>query len=128
MPQAPNLEPFEYVLKEERGLLPEKQTRFHLRPLRFREWEQIQKRKATYTKDDGVQLDLDAGTLARRVLNWGLLGWDNFPGAPAFQRVNEQGRDIVPDHMLDLVTPWANELANAITERTVVSEESAKNS
>jgi hypothetical protein len=128
MPQAPSFEPFEYILEDERELPPERQAKFLLRPLKFREFEQIGKRTVSFDKGGQTQFDLDQLGIARKVLNFALLGWENFEGAPKFQRVTEHGRDIVPDHMLDLVAPWAIELTNAVTERSKLTEQSAKNS
>jgi hypothetical protein len=67
--------------------------------------------------------------LARKILNAGLMGWRNFrddKGTEVEFRTQAKG-DRLGEDILDLIQPWAIELSNAITERTTLTEQDAKN-
>ena len=115
MPVAPTLGEFNYTLKgDDTG------TVFRLRTLSWME------------REDAVGDGNSSLATIRKALNYGLIGWENFRredgSEVVFRRVDEGKRQVLPKEMLDLVQPWAIELANAIFERTRFTEDHAKNS
>ena len=140
MAVARRLVSFTYILKDDREAPEERQTQFHLRPLTYKEQEQIS--PSAVQRNDDMEITISPMTMARKVLNFALEGWDNFcdqDGNPVeFERANEQppaygGKNrraitFIPDHLFDLLTPYALELTNAITDRSDISEDLGKNS
>lgn len=132
MATAQAFDEFEYVLKSDRDKPLEEQTVFRLKPLSFREKSECERVEITVDRDGHSHHAIDRMGLARKVLTYGLCGWRNLldaQGKPVeFRRVSEGGRFALPEDMLNLILPWAVELANAITDRSEVTEEAAKNS
>jgi hypothetical protein len=129
---APALGEWDYVLKEERELPEGEKTTWILGPLTFRDWEEIVGKSLRSDIDGGIHVAVNAMTQARKVLNRGLRGWRNFrreDGSEVqFRTVDENGRRILPEEVLDAVARYAIELANAITEGSRLSEGVVKNS
>lgn len=139
MAVAPKLVPFDYVLIEDREKEPDQQTIWHLRPLTYEEREITQ--PTIETSGEEVKVSIKAMTLARKVLNFGLEGWDNYCDGEGreleFSKANEsfpyggkkgrQKREFLPDYVMDLIAPHALELSNAVTEASQLREDAAKN-
>lgn len=128
MPTVPTYEEFEYVLREERDLPPEKRAVFRLRPLRYKESEAAHRVEFRQDEIAGAVLVSEPMRMARRVLNLGLLGWSGVVDAEGHEVPFRRNGKTIPEEILDLIAPWAVELSNAITEKTEVTEEQAKNS
>jgi len=124
--RAPLLCEFDYVLKADRDLPAEERTTFRLRPLTFREREDISTTEAI-DAGEGTKIAINRFTITRKILNYGLVGWKNllsFQGTPLeFARTN----GVLSDTTLDSIQDCATEIANAITERSQVDKELAKN-
>lgn len=128
MPVAFTLTEFEYILECDKNSPPDKQTRFRLRPLGIKERGEVERTEFAQSGDE-TRLVSDRIGIALKILQFGLLGWENLAdesGPVHFQDVRENGRRIIPTHVLNLITPWVIELANAITERTRLSEDQQK--
>jgi len=110
---------WDYVLREDRGLPPDKQTIFKLKALSSEEFFAIQ----------NIQYTNGFGTANQSVLIIGLVGWENF--------LDNQGQ-AVPFNLedgacaqenLDRLTPAIMmELIGAIRKRNELSEDEIKNS
>lgn len=142
MARAPSMTPFDYVLEAERELPKNEQTIFHLRPLTWRELEQVE-RGAKMSMDvsggEAKKMDLETNRLkfCRSILNYGLLGWENLLDEGGnevhFEKASEKPaygrrREFLPDEMLDCIFPWAEELADAVSSSSKVDRGTAKNS
>lgn len=131
MAVALTITPFDYVLKDDRNRPPEEQTVFRLRPLHAKEKQEVERTEWKAAGGEALMVS-DRTGLAIRILNCGLLGWSNLRDAEGneveFAEVKENNRRILPSHILDRITPWLTELANAVYERTELSEEQKKNS
>lgn len=131
MPVARAFLEFDYVLKSERDLPPEKQTVFRLKPLTLREQSECERVDVWVDKSGAGHQVMDRKELARKQLTFGLVGWRNFLDengkAVEFRRVSEGNRFALPEETLNLITPWAVEIANAIDEASEISETAAKN-
>jgi len=118
---------FDYVLRRDRHLADEMRTVFRLRTLSYAEMELLS--SAEVISDQVMRVN--PLFKARRILNYGLMGWErlvNRSGSPIECKVcQENGRRWIPDQILDYLLPDAIELANAITERSRLTEEQAKN-
>ena len=128
---APMTGEWDYVLREERELPPEKRTVWRLGSLAFRDLEEIVGRAVGVGAGGEVTVTSNPMVQARRILNRGLRGWSNFKRPDGsdvqFRSVEENGRRILPEEVLDAVTLFAIELANAITEGAKLTEEQRKN-
>lgn len=122
---------FDYVLHEDRHREEELQTIFHLRTLSWAELELVSSQDIIQEPGGNQLIRANHLQKARRILNYGLLGWERFrraDGSPVdFKACQENGRRWIPDQILDCLHPMAVELANAITERSRLTEEQAKN-
>lgn len=151
MPRTPppTREEFEYILREERDLPAEEQTVFGLRTLTYREKEIATQARVTLDataarrarrggksleeleKDAVITQDASGLGSARRLLNFGLLYFRNYPdGNGGELKVEADGdglRRELTDRTLDAIERWAIELANAVTERGSLTEEQQKN-
>jgi len=131
MLRKPSFEPFDYVPRALRDRPEEERVTFHLRRLSWNEKAALGKRARLRMDDQGnieaLETDL---TIARRVLDLGLLGWDGEgeDGSLRCERRREKGRDVLTDDVLDAIEPYAIELANAIERGSELSEEAEKNS
>lgn len=132
MAYAPMTGEWEYVLREDRKLPPEEQTTWILGGLTYRDMEYIMSRALGVDGDGAVSVTTNAQAQARRVLNRGLRGWKNYRRQDGsqieFRSVDEGGVRILPEEILDTLYPHAIELANAITERSRLTERQEKNS
>jgi len=119
MPVAPTLGTFEYTCESDRALDPEQRTVFQLRTLTWME------------REDAVGDGQSTLAITRRVLNFALLGWKNFRDSDgsevAFRRELNGKREILPQEILDRVQGCGVELANAVLDRTKVTEAQARN-
>ena len=123
-------ERYPYVLKRERSLPVEGQTRFFLRPLTCEELASLEDNSVRFN----VQTDemrVQSGTTLIRTLQLGLVGWENFGGAE-FKVTTIGGtktvRTEVTKECLDLLSPAdRRELANAITEQNRLTEDDRGN-
>lgn len=131
---VPKMTEFDYVLKEERELPESEQTVFRLRPLTYREHEDIERgsKVAFERKTDRAEVLAETKAVARRVLNLGLVGWRNLRDEEGheveFRRLEKKGSFSLPEEALDILSGVANELSNAITERSALTKEASKNS
>jgi hypothetical protein len=128
MAKAPSLQEWDYVLEEDRAKPECEQTVFRLRPLKFREYQESHRSTFHGGEDGTLIFDQDQMGRAAKVLNCGLLGWTNFAteDGAAIEFRREKGR--IPDDLLDVLRDWVVELANAITERSGLGKDAAKNS
>lgn len=129
MARASRIGEFDYVLKEDRDLDESEQTVFHLRTLSYDESEAVA--NAARVREDGIDLG-SMLTSARRALNFGLLGWENFPDddgkdAP-FSATGKGLRRRLSEKTLTAVRKHAIEIAEAITNGSELSEDEQKNS
>ncbi|MFH0903183.1 MAG: hypothetical protein V2A73_21350 [Pseudomonadota bacterium] len=119
---------FEYILERERELPPEAQTTWLLRTLTYAETRSVMKTEVILAQSGDQKLNIDRMGVAASVLSCGLRGWRNLQDGEGGQHVFVRAVDgSLPPKVLDLVAEFAVELANAITERSVVSKEHAKN-
>ncbi len=118
MPVAPTLGQFTYVCKCDKDLPVSEQTVFKLRTLHWKE------RESLFGEQNGL-------AIARRVLNWALLGWSNFKDADGndfeFRRVDEGKHQVLPAEILDRLVIWSDEIATEVMNRTTITEEQARN-
>jgi hypothetical protein len=120
---------FEYVLEADRDLPAERQTTWILKVLNWDENRQLEKSewKPPTRRGASAVMVTDPKAIQRRALDFGLLGWRNFKNregkAVEFQRDNGK----VPGEVLDMIAPYAAELANAITDRAIQTPEDVKN-
>lgn len=133
MPIAPPVsEEFDYTLKSERDIPKGTATVFRLRTLSYLEREEIARQEWKQGKDDEIKLVSDQLGLARRILSMALLGWSRFKdkaGNDVEFTVESSGpRRALSPSTLARIAPWAVEIANAVTLRSQVSEDLAKNS
>jgi len=123
MAKRPVLVPFDYVLRTDRDLPAEEQTIWHLRPVTASEWEII---------EHAQRLDnAEYHAHARMILDYGLLGWSNYDGDPGrveAPRKKVGSRLCLEASILDQISPYIFELAQAITETRFLDAESRKNS
>lgn len=130
---VPKLTEFDYVLKDERDLPPEEQTVFRLRPLTYREHEEIERgqKVAFDRKSEKSEMLAEQKVLSRKILNLGLVGWRNLrdeDGAEIEFRKGGNGKgNTIPEELFDLLAPVANELSNAITEHGRLGRDVSKN-
>jgi len=129
MPTVPLLTEFDYVLREERELPPEKRATFRLRPLKYREREEAERVELRQGPDGEPIVVSERLKIARKVLNLGLMGWSgvkDFEGKEIpFSRKGKKNE--IQEELLDYISSWATELANAITENARVTQEQEKN-
>lgn len=129
MPVAPTQKEFEYILERERDLPEAEQTVFQLKILGWRESRELE--RIPFYRRRGKSLEADTAAVYERALAFGLLGWRNFlddHGEPVeFEDMTANGNRKIPEHILDLLAPYAKELVDAITERADVSRDEAKN-
>src|SRR3990170_460493 len=76
--------PFAYVLKSDRSLPPDQQTRFQLRPLTYQEDVYLRDQTVVISEDGGGKVMM--GSRRNLRLRLGLVGWSNLRDA--------QGRDV----------------------------------
>lgn len=126
MPTVPSLEEFDYVLRDERDLPESKRTTFRLRPLRYKEREECERLE---WRDDpnGPVLITESLKVARKTLNAGLIGWTGLKDSAGNEIKFERNGKGIKEGLLDLIAPWANELANAITRGSSLAQDEAKN-
>lgn len=119
---------FEYVLEDERDLPVEEQTVWLLRPLTYREREEIERGSMVeFSGEHSVLLRGERHVYARKILDRGLEGWRNFRDADGkdvlFMKVNK----ALSEETLDAIKPYAIELSNAVTESSELRRAAAKN-
>lgn len=125
---------FDYVLREDREKPRAEQTVFRLRPLTFREQEELSHQRIGANPDQAereVWIDRDPMRTAREILNRGLMNWGNLQngaGTVDFEVRERKGKRELTEETLNAILPWWNELANEITQRSVLEEDTAKNS
>lgn len=130
---------FDYILDEERGLDPDRQTVWRLRALSYSERERVLGRVGSNIAGK-AQLGRYAHESIRDALRCGLLGWLNFPdpntGAEApFDTVAPGGNEawikrpaIPTDQTLELIPfEYWPELAQAIIHGSQLQEGDRKN-
>lgn len=127
MPVVFSLDEFDYILEEERELSPEAQGVFRLRPARYRDHEEITAIEYRAGPDGPIFL-AEGHKTWRKILNRGLVGWKNVRDQSGNEVQFSRTDKAVDEKCLDLIEPWARELADAITERSRVTREQAKNS
>lgn len=137
MPVAFSLTEFEYVLECDRSLPIDEQTVFLMRPLTVTERADVETKENALEVADGAKQIfrlLPEHDPARnlKAVRYGLLGWRNFHdknGKPVeFGEVKEGGRRAVPNHALNHISPWTDELGQEIRRRSTSSEDLSKNS
>ena len=129
MAKAATIGEFDYVLKADRDAPEEERTVFRLRTLSYEETESVT--QAARLGEDGINL----GSMmmsARRALNFGLLGWENFR-TPEGEEVqfSASGKGLrrrLSERTLTALRHHAIELTEAITNGSELSEEDEKNS
>ena len=128
----PTFTEFRYTLREEENLPEEERTVFMLKPLTFLEQELVAGSMTMRQTEDDVEIEMKPMERARRVLNFGLMDWQNFRDANGkevrFAVTEKNGRRRLEESTLDAISPWWIELSNAITERSPTAEGTAKNS
>lgn len=145
MAVARKMTPFDYVLLADREKPADEQTTWNMRPLTWAEMEEIEAATQFVVPRDGdgdIRYSPQQMKLARRVLSRGLTGWTNLRDEEGnqveFQKASEtqpiySGKrkrrvEFLPDELLDMIADDAVELANAITSRSKLERETAKNS
>ena len=124
---------FDYVLEEDRGLPINEQTTWKLKTLTLPELEACSDIREERSSDGAEVTQANFLCLARKVLNFGLQGFENYPGPdgrPVEFRAMGKGRDrrIAPE-VLDVIDPLhAAELAGAIFKGSKLDEATSKNS
>jgi hypothetical protein len=124
---------FDYILIADRELPVSSQTVFRLKRLTRKERELIGQIEYEVDQKGNRSFRSNPFERARKLLNFGLLGWSNFDAQDAngkpieFREVQEGDRRWLPDQILECVGEDSIELANAITEGAEVSQELAKN-
>jgi hypothetical protein len=117
-------EVFDYVLEEDRELLPEQQTLFKLRPLTLKQSIPIEDELGKHAASGGLPM----GTFNYKVLKAGLVGWENLVDDNGQPLVFSTGKDGVEDELLErFTTAQRTELANAIWQRAKPTDDDAKN-
>lgn len=127
MPVVPSLTEFDYILREERDLPPEARAVFRLKPLRFKDREEADRIEFRQGPDGEPILVSDRMKTARKLLNAGLIGWTGVRDSEGKEVVFSRNGKSIPEHLLDIIAPWASELANAISENARITMEQAKN-
>lgn len=126
--------PFDYVLVADRELPKDQQTIWHLRTLTEWEYERIERGERVTLAAEGdaqVHMSGERHAKARKVLDFGLLGWTNYgdnPGREDAVRKTEGERSGLAAETLDLIEPYMTELSNAVLERKMLTREARKNS
>lgn len=126
----------EYVLRHERTLPEEQQTRFRIRTLTTRERTSLQDRQAVFMQATGEMLH-KTGTYALETLRCGLVGWSNLKnseGSDVPFETEEKKRNVagilrrpVTDSCIDmLAAEYVDELAAAIHDFSRLGEDDTK--
>ena len=117
---------FDYVLKEDRELPEEQQTVFELRPLTVSEEARVADSMIASVPGQD-EMSIKSGSYQLQILRCGLRGWRNFKNAKgadvAFDVTKGNHRHVTDDSLDRLSYANRNELTNAITEHSAVSEE-----
>jgi len=123
---------FDYILVEDRKLPPEEQTVWKLRSLSYDEHEDLAELRGTASATGQMVFIQNPLRRARRALNLGLLGWENFrgPDGPAELKTKGMGSSrIILDETMNLIRREdAIEIADAIIEGAQLRESTSKNS
>jgi hypothetical protein len=120
---------FEYVLEADRDLPAEQQTTWILKVLNWDENRQLEKSEWKPPTRRGAQAVMvtDPKAIQRRALDLGLLGWRNFKSRDGTAVEFRRDGGKVPGEVLDMIAPYAAELANAIADRAIQTPEDVKN-
>ncbi len=114
--------PWDYVVQDEQGLPPERQTVFKLKNLTVREVERLKNNLfAKQVSGDKVMEKLLIGSQERQALEMGLAGWENF--------LDQEG-DPIPFSLADFdyIPPrYRAELALEIRGESELSGDEIKN-
>lgn len=124
-----------YILKAERGLPPEEQSVFILRPLTLRESNAIEDMTVGVGEGDGMTIR--SGSVRTRALEYGLIGWENVLDSKGNEvpfdgtRQKRGGVEFISPNsktLERLPRSVQHELAEAITTGSDLTEEEAGNS
>jgi hypothetical protein len=126
-------ETFEYVLECDRELPGEQQTIFELSHMTCRQREKIENEmtgsKLGKKKRDTSELTIRTGSTELAVLDAGLMGWRNFKNKHGEEIEFSRTATTVRRECLDyLHSDYREELAEAITEVSRITEDERKNS
>jgi hypothetical protein len=122
---------WDYILQEDRGRPVTEQVVFRLCPLRWAAHQENARVEVTREPDGGITVATDRYAVMERTLNAGLVGWSNMHDATGavieFRREDKGGKKVIPEALLTVIEPWANELATAIDLRSGMTPEEQKN-
>lgn len=132
-----SLEPITYILKEERDALEADQTKWHVRPLTWKERAEVQdgiivtEIKMTGPKNgqqSGLMKHL-SGTQARIAVEKGLVKVENLLGPDGKEIKYEHNMDAKHrENVLDQIPPnWTSEISDVILRMSGLMKEEEKN-
>lgn len=128
MVRAAVYDEFSYVLRCDRSAPAEERVTFRLKPLTSRERGDA----VAAIQSTGDPSGKDSVEFTKRVLGWGLMGWDNLKdqdgGEVAFRSSMKGGRRIVEERCYDAIFPYVEELSEALLQNSELSEDQEKNS
>lgn len=128
MPPVPLLTEFDYVLEEDRERPREDQAVFRLKPLTYKQRTEADRVEIRRDPDGNPIVMNDRLAVARRVLNMGLMGWSGLKDAEGKEIPFSRGKkNEIQEELLDFISTWAVELANAIYNNSRTTQEQVKN-